>query len=459
MSEVSVGLEPDAASQSLAKLPETDPHCKQLCAAIVQPYLQASLLPRTLQHEDRFMSSSWPCMVYKRRPDAERSSCHWGQLKLFESELKCFTDFGLAVAGADCASPARSPEPNSSKPTTDKGPGVSCDGQEATDLDKMPLILYVGAAPGRHIPAMARRFPACRFELYDPANFDQRLRDFAASAETGGRVTIVQDFFDDTTVQRIRDRKSIAPIIFVCDIRTADPQQMGSEEVEEFIERDMARQRAWVEALQPDLSLLKFRLPWGPGESRYLSGKVLVQAFPPCTSTETRLVVSRKDLDQADTKYDQEVYEQQLMFHNTVKRAQLHCHGVPSSGPGAVVGLDRCFDCAALAATVRSYLGVRRGIPPHSVSNQAVGEEISAIIAEITESGRTLATQYHVSSSRHGGRQFAKRRYVDATGQDCFSVEAGSAVVEGQSKKRSRRGRRVAERDDSKAAVPDVVQK
>eukprot|EP00450_Noctiluca_scintillans_P014418 CAMPEP_0194489566 /NCGR_PEP_ID=MMETSP0253-20130528/9064_1 /TAXON_ID=2966 /ORGANISM="Noctiluca scintillans" /LENGTH=48 /DNA_ID= /DNA_START= /DNA_END= /DNA_ORIENTATION= len=44
------------------------------------------------------------------------------------------------------------------------------------------------------------------------------------------------------------------------------------DSVERCVEQDMTRQRAWVEELRPDLSMLKFRLPWGPGETRYLRG-------------------------------------------------------------------------------------------------------------------------------------------------------------------------------------------
>jgi len=150
----------------------------------------------------------------------------------------------------------------------------------------------------------------------------------------------------------------------------------------------------------------------------------------------------------ADTTYDHEIYEQQLMYHNTIKRAQLHDVGVPSSGVGAVVGLDKCFDCAAVAATVRSYLAARNGTTPDRVLDHHVGQEISAIIAEISESGRTLATPYHVSSSRHGGRHFAKRRYVDAAGQDHFTVEAAAGGAETQPRKR-RRGRKATGAQDT----------
>lgn len=62
-------------------------------------------------------------------------------------------------------------------------------------------MVYVGAAPGRHIPSIARRFPSCRFRLYDPAAFDERLVRFAASEEAAGRVVLSQSFFDDATAE------------------------------------------------------------------------------------------------------------------------------------------------------------------------------------------------------------------------------------------------------------------
>merc|ERR1712118_213140 len=118
-----------------------------------------------------------------------------------------------------------------------------------------------------------------------------------------------------------------------------------------------------------------------------------------------------------------EEYEQKLMHHNTVGRARLHNVDVPLLGDAAVTGLDRCYDCAAFASTVRSYLAARNDVQACAVDKADVAREVRAIIEEISESGRTLATPYHVSSSRHGGRQFLKRSYVDALGNDCFNAE------------------------------------
>lgn len=395
----------------LAAAIAANPHCAQLGAAASRPFLAESLVPRRLGDVSRFLSPAWPRMRYFKRPDAERSSCHWGQLKLFECELKCLTDVLLV-------------EPRQA---------------DVQDADARPLVVYVGAAPGRHVPSIVRRFPACRFELYDPAEFDERLVEFAASPQAEGRVTLVRGFFDEAAAQALATRAGDAafggPLVFFSDIRTADEKLMEEAEVEKSIKRDMERQRAWVETLWPQAALLKFRLPWGPGTTRYLRGRLLAQAFPPCTSTEARLLVRRGDLAPGgrEAVYDHEEYEEQLMHHNTVARAQLHELDVPL---GAVPGLDRCYDCAALATTVRRFVAGRRRVEASTPSGEEVAAEIAAILEEIGDpGGRTLATPYHVSSSRHAGRQFARRRYVDGSGQDCFAVAGPRAA-----KKRRRGG-------------------
>eukprot|EP00933_Yihiella_yeosuensis_P044476 TRINITY_DN3964_c0_g1_i1.p1 TRINITY_DN3964_c0_g1~~TRINITY_DN3964_c0_g1_i1.p1 ORF type:complete len:424 (-),score=56.10 TRINITY_DN3964_c0_g1_i1:10-1281(-) len=390
---------PEATKQCSQKTLEDvirkNPHCRQLLAEAAKPFVGSCLSPRKLCEDgDRFLSHTWKRMPYKWRSDEERSSCHWGQLKLMEQELKCLSEFCI------------------SETLQEKGP----------QKIGRPLVLYVGAAPGRHLPCLARRFPGFDFELYDPADFDDRLWDFSTSAEAGDKVKVHQCFFDDAAAKRYARIGRKRPLIFFCDIRTTDEKSMNDKEIESAVEQDMMRQQSWVEMLQPTLSLLKFRLPWGPGTTRYLQGKVMVQAFPPCTSTETRLLVSKHDLASEKAAYDHEEYMERLMHHNTVGRAQLFHQQVPMSGPTAVEGLDHCYDCAALTLTVRRYLALINACGASEVDAEAVAAEINKIISEITHSGRTLATQYHVSSSRHIGRQFDKRKYVDAAGRDHFSA-------------------------------------
>ena len=78
------------------------------------------------------------------------------------------------------------------------------------------------------------------------------------------------------------------------------------------------RAQVWCQIMKPDLAVLKFRLPWGGGKSSYLPGRIFVQAFAPCTSTETRLLVRKEDCDE-EQGYDHVEYEEKLMYHNTVR--------------------------------------------------------------------------------------------------------------------------------------------
>merc|ERR1712023_340524 len=86
---------------------ERNQHCVQLRSPVCRQFLKEALTPKSLTLEDSFLASGWPRMGYRRRPDAERSSCHWGQLKLFESELRCLTEFErlMGTAGPEQREP------------------------------------------------------------------------------------------------------------------------------------------------------------------------------------------------------------------------------------------------------------------------------------------------------------------------------------------------------------------
>lgn len=357
---------------TIEELVEQNPHCRQMQAAHAQPYLADCLTSRKV---DRFIHRDSPGMEYVKRKDADRTCLHWGQLKLFESELYCLSNYTNAARG---------------EPWT---------------------IIYAGAAPGMHFDALVSRFPGCHFELYDPADFLPSV--FELAEKSGGRVKVFNKFFDEDVVDEIISRK-LENTCFICDIRTADPQQQHGQEIEDLIEKDMTRQLNWTRQLKATISLLKFRLPWAAGFTRYAKGEIMLQCFPPLTSTETRLVVKGEDATTWQF-YDNKVYEKQCMFHNTVTRSAYHHHNVK------VEGLDRCYDCAALVDSVRTFLRSKDGVGKDvKISDERVGFEIESIIADINDNGRSLASAYHVSSIRHGGRQFQQRKYHDEEGKDKF---------------------------------------
>ena len=82
---------------------------------------------------DRIIGKDWQREPYRRRKDDNKTVIHWGQRKLFFSELEFFLKF--------------------------------CPHDQGT-------VLYVGSAPGKHILALNYLFPDIHFILYDPASFN-----------------------------------------------------------------------------------------------------------------------------------------------------------------------------------------------------------------------------------------------------------------------------------------------
>jgi hypothetical protein len=329
------------------------PHCSQVLAESTHRHLTPQdLVLRPAEKVPMFLTDASPAIPFVDRPDHERSPLHWGQMKLFLSEV-----WFLANRTGACA------------------------GTRVT-------VVYAGAAPGHHIPYLAGLFPTCTFRLYDPADFCPAL-----AKNPPANVTVHQAFFTEEVAAQLGEElkggeAQGTDFVFISDIRT------GKEE--DYVKVDMDRQESWISLLNPRVSLVKFRLPWQPGKTTYLDGQILLGVYHPLTSTESRLVVPRGS---APRVYDNTAYEQQCAYHNTVGRVFAYDHGVTAKG------LDRCHDCTVLTAVVKDYL--RRAGKEHD--QVAVGKFI-AVTCKAFGTGRTLATKYAPSSNR-SKKQFPSRDY------------------------------------------------
>src|SRR3972149_2757719 len=246
---------------------------------------------------------------YHQRAEEKKTAIHWGQRKLHLSEVEFFS--------------------------------LYWDPQ----LIPNPLCVHAGAAPGTHITLLSEMFPALTFHLYDPANFDIREND---------KIKLFKGYFTDETAAQYSNRKDV---FFVSDIRTADYKMLQRESLakrgitefdangspigpyeivrdalreseiinEDQIWGDMEMQRKWVQIMNPEHALIKFRLPYAlEGKDRivqYLKGVVYWQPRAPKTSTETRLKPIRNVngvYELADWSIIE--YEQWCFHHNTVDR-------------------------------------------------------------------------------------------------------------------------------------------
>ena len=241
---------------------------------------------------------------YGRRKHTYKPALHWGQLKLFLSEVEFLT---TVLRDVD---------------------------------DKQIWFVYAGAAPGHHIQYLSDLFPMINFELYDPNDFVVK--------DTAKIKTHVQ-FFTDKDAEHWHDMalKKNNYVVFCSDIRSepATPENVA---------RNMEMQMKWWQIINPELSMFKFRLPWEPGTTEYPEGDIYIQAFPGPTSTETRLIFKK---NAKLIQYDNQKYEEACYYFNTITRMKRY-----KTVLGDLVlqrdGVDMCYDCASFIHIMHEYVKV-----------------------------------------------------------------------------------------------------
>jgi hypothetical protein len=207
-------------------------------------------------------------------------------------------------------------------------------------------ILYVGAAPGDHIPILVELFPEFNFYLYDPVFFKKQLLMI-------DRITTYNQLFTNVDAQRWASGGDLHTLhvnknlLFISDIRS----NIGGIEKEQAVYENMNWQKEWIEIINPFMSMVKFRFPYDrQGAYEYLKGDVFLQIWAPLDSTETRLIVSGVGKEALDENgcfsypmkvYDPIKYESQLFYINIVLRIwasykfNVNCSNV-----------DYSYDCA-----------------------------------------------------------------------------------------------------------------
>lgn len=195
------------------------------------------------------------------------------------------------------------------------------------------IIVVMGAAPGMHYAALAEMFDGIReIHLWDSNPFSMDL-------DTNPRIVLHRERMYEKDA--VNYSNSPYPVFFVSDIRSVGPsmrkpngEKLSERDIEEGVWRDHELQRNVMELIQPESSLLKFRLPyylptksWQPLTKNYLAGYIYTQCFGPPSTTETRLVPRRLDEKTPEGKYQWETceysvqdYEERLFYINTALR-------------------------------------------------------------------------------------------------------------------------------------------
>jgi hypothetical protein len=291
-----------------------------------------------------FLQDDDPQTEYYRRTCDDKKGVAWGQLKLMISEVWFLTEYWL----------------------------------KSKRRSENPIIVYAGAADGRHIGLLSSQFfPEAEFHLYDSRPFKVKASE---------KVHLYHRYFEMVDAQRWADhQKRHGNVYLISDIRTADYKIMEERQNEAAIDSDNHKQQEWHQTINPVASLLKFRphyaYPFLPKTYRYLKGKLFKQAWAPQTSTECRLV---PDPSNEEIDYDVEKYGNQMFHHNTVIREK---HTFPNPFDGTSNPIDppnliNDFDSTSHIIVLKEYLSTRTG---KSVKSEEVLHLSRCLLCSLTE--------------------------------------------------------------------------
>ena len=242
-------------------------------------------------------------------------------------------------------------------------------------------VLYVGSAPGHHIPIVATMFPKHNFELWDPANFAIHDR-YLKKSNPEANLVIFNEPFTEKTAMLYRGRN----VLFISDLRiltkgigvatTKDDRQAKIEQEidEQKVMNDNYKQLQFVNLINPRMSMLKFRMPflYDPPERIYADGEIWFQAWSTYRSTESRLILDGINVVQIPLERSREAvgvdphmfppgsvlktqkikswsvkeYEDKLHYYNLVIRKNAAVKNPLGLAPGRVKGLQDNFEGA-----------------------------------------------------------------------------------------------------------------
>ncbi len=275
----------------------------------------------------RIIEPSAPGEKYFARHYREMISIKLGQRKLFFNELELYTFFLERQA-------------------LKKG-----------IREKKVIVVYAGAAAGIHSTLLAKIFSSFPFDngkefhfhYYDMNPFSEDLKKYK-------NIHLYHQYFTDEDALSFLRSKNEEYVIFLSDIRS------GSDE--DAVERDMEMQRKWVELMQPDLIMLKFRLRWEPPEKiEYFDGHIYTQPRIGPASTETRLIFEKIPSTKSDSMfkkkiYDTEEYNRQLFYFQRYNRNAFHEIKDFEELKKGIPGLCHCYDCWSEIEIVRKFLKI-----------------------------------------------------------------------------------------------------
>ena len=281
-------------------------------------------LKRTKQNPDdtcmkrnkvyQILDDNFPQKEYVKGGSEKRKTLHWGQRKLLLTEIDFLTE---------------NTSPN----------------------ERNTVVIYVGAAPGDHLPYLTKLFPTLKYVFIDPQFSNKITKISSRDFDRNVKIEILSKEFNNDEAIKFQKEHEEWKILFISDIRNLK-YNTGEGNEEKIIKEDMEIQKEWINIIDPYVSMIKFRLPY-PGEGvnenfEYLDGTLHLQPFAPISSTEVRLIVKRG----AKVKnYNIVKHEQQMYYFNDEIRPSYHEYSDFSTDR-----LDHCYDCTREMEILKSYV-------------------------------------------------------------------------------------------------------
>ncbi len=173
--------------------------------------------------------------------------------------------------------------------------------------NKSDIILYIGAAPGIHLPFLSFLFPRHKFMLYDSEAFSSQV-------VAHKQMKIFKSYFGSNDAKEYAGKS----ILFISGIRTVGIQK--GDKFEKGVLDNMRQQEGWIKVMRPAATMIKFRLPFFAKEKiKTIAGKLYLQAWAKQRSTECRMMILPEDINKT-VEYDPKEYEEILNYHNIVNR-------------------------------------------------------------------------------------------------------------------------------------------
>lgn len=297
----------------------------------------------------RTIDDNYPTIKWENNIDSQTHfTCHWGQRKLFYSELEFLSIVStkINIHKDEC------------------------------------LIVYIGAAEGQHINLFKILFKNTQFLLYDPNEFKVLENEIEEENKQFIIKTGEEGFFTNNTVKEVLNIANGRKIILICDIRGQDYETSDKKYKEDMVWRNMLEQQKWGIMLDAEFMLLKMRFPFNLKSNdleynledelknkiiinnnnemnnvMYLNGKIYLQIHAGVRSAESRLFVSKIKYYENNTDYKEEQqekyelkyyniqkYEEQLNFFNLNDRVMIFTYEKSQDMINHLLGFDNSYD-------------------------------------------------------------------------------------------------------------------